>query len=58
MPKKRFRPEQIVVILRQIEVIAGQGAPIALASLAAKPPLLAGAAPTASLPLAEKPTMH
>ncbi len=28
MPKKRFRPEQIIVILRQIDVTAGQGAPI------------------------------
>ncbi len=31
MPKKRFRPEQIVVILRQIEVAVGQGMPVALA---------------------------
>ncbi len=31
MPKKRYRPEQIVVILRQIEVSVGQGAPVGLA---------------------------
>jgi len=31
MPKKRYRSEQIVVILRQIEVAVGQGAAVGLA---------------------------
>lgn len=31
MPKKRYRPEQIVVILRQIEVAVGQGAAVGFA---------------------------
>ena len=35
MPRKRFRPEQIFVILRQIEAAVGQDAPVALACKAA-----------------------
>ena len=31
MPKKRFSPEQIVTLLRQIEVTMGQGKSIQLA---------------------------
>jgi type II secretory pathway component PulF len=51
MPKKRHKAEEIVAKLRQVDVLASQGVPIADA-------VRTQTAPTATLPLAPRPSLN